>query len=546
MRDEIVGVDELVPLLDGASVRYANLDNAATTPPMRAAVDAIKRFLPIASSVHRGTGFKSRASTAAFEEAREVVGHFVGADPERDVVVFTKNTTEAINMFARSMVLPDGAVVLTTVLEHHSNLLPWRHRAPVVHVRGRADGIAGRGRPRRSWLAIAGRVALLAVTGASNVTGVTPPVHRLAAKVHAVGGRILVDAAQLAGHRRIDMLPHDDPGHLDAVAMSAHKMYAPFGSGALIADRRLFGTEPDHRGGGTVRAVTLDDIVWADLPDRSEAGTPNLLGAIAFAAAAKRLDELGLDKIAAHEMELARYAEPGWRAAGRDGVRRRARLGVIPLGVDGWDPRLVAAVLGYEHGVGVRAGCFCAHPYVAHLLGLDGDDVARWSRTPAAATCAQPPASCGSASVATTIVPTSTVPSRASGRSSPARSAAATARSSTAPSSQTSLATHINTEGPTAVIGHPGRPCRPPCPLGGVVRWRRHDGPGASSILAAALFVAGCIGFFWPSLYVVSVSLFLAGSLLFLFGALAGTLLERHRRDGRTLSVVGGGRPAGG
>jgi cysteine desulfurase / selenocysteine lyase len=377
MRDEIVGVDELVPVSNGGLLRYANLDNAATTPPMAAVVDAVTRFLPMASSVHRGSGFKSRASTAAFEEAREVVGQFVGADLGRDVVVFTKNTTEAINTFARSMVLPEGSVVLTTVLEHHSNLLPWRLRSPVVHIRCTANGMLDEDDLDAVLARLGSRVALLAVTGASNVTGVTPPVHRLAEKIHAVGGRILVDAAQLAGHRPIDMRPHDDPGHLDAVAMSAHKMYAPFGSGALIADRRMFGSEPDHRGGGTVRAVTLDDIVWDDLPDRSEAGTPNLLGAIAFAAAAKRLGELGLDTIAAHEIELARYARARLELlAGVTLFGAPGSLGVIPLGVDGWDPRHVAAVLGYEHGVGVRAGCFCAHPYVAHLLGLDGDDVA--------------------------------------------------------------------------------------------------------------------------------------------------------------------------
>jgi selenocysteine lyase/cysteine desulfurase len=377
LRDEIVGVDELVPVSSGALLRYANLDNAATTPPMSAVVDAVTQFLPMASSVHRGSGFKSRASTAAFEEARQVVAHFAGADLECDVVVFTKNTTEAINTFARSMVLREGSVVLTTVLEHHSNLLPWRLRSPVVHVRCNADGTLDEDDLDAVLARLGGRVALLAVTAASNVTGVMPPVHRLAEKVHAVGGRILVDAAQLAGHRPIDMRPHDDPGHLDAVAMSAHKMYAPFGTGALIADRRMFGTEPDHRGGGTVRAVTLDDIVWDDLPERSEAGTPNLLGAIAFAAAARRLGTLGLDNIAAHEIELARYARsklallPGVTLFGAPGS-----LGVIPFGVDGWDPRLVAAVLGYEHGVGVRAGCFCAHPYVALLLGLDGVDVA--------------------------------------------------------------------------------------------------------------------------------------------------------------------------
>ena len=129
------------------------------------------------------------------------------------------------------------------------------------------------------------------MSGASNVTGVVQPVHDLAAKVHAVGGRILVDAAQLAAHRRIDMRPHDDPGHLDFVAVSAHKMYAPYGSGALVGPRCAFGSTPGHRGGGTVRAVTTESIAWADLPDREEAGSPNVLGAIALAAAARTLTD---------------------------------------------------------------------------------------------------------------------------------------------------------------------------------------------------------------------------------------------------------------
>jgi selenocysteine lyase/cysteine desulfurase len=380
MRDEIVGVEQLVPLLDGRLVRYANLDNAATTPPLRAVVDAIEQFLPFAASVHRGTGYKSRASTEAFEEAREVVGHFVGADPDRDVVVFTKNTTEAINQFARTVDLPGDGIVLTTVLEHHSNLLPWRERTRVVHVRARVDGSLDEDDLDDQLGRHGGNVALLAVTGASNVTGVTPPIHRLAAKVHAVGGKILVDAAQLAGHRCIDMLGHDDPGHLDAIAVSAHKLYAPYGSGALIGDRRLFGVDPDIRGGGTVRAVTLDDVVWADLPDRGEAGSPNLLGAVAFAAAARRLADGGLAEISAHEQQLARYSRS--RLSELPGVTvfggAAAGLGVIPFALDGRDARLVAAILGHEHGVGVRSGCFCAQPYVHHLLGLDRDEIERW------------------------------------------------------------------------------------------------------------------------------------------------------------------------
>lgn len=380
MRNEVVGVDEVVPLLDGRSVPYVNLDNAATTPPLRAVLDEIERFLPLAASVHRGSGYKSRLSTAAFEEARAIVGDFLGADPDRDVVVFTKNTTEAINRFARTLPVPDGSVIVTTVLEHHSNLLPWRRRGTVVHVRANADGSLDLEHLDATLRRYAGRVALLAVTGASNVTGIVPDVHRMAAQVHAAGGRILVDAAQLAGHRPIDMRPHDDAGHLDAVAVSAHKLYAPFGSGALVTGRDLCGADPDERGGGTVRAVTLDDVVWADLPDRVEAGSPNLLGAVAFAAAVRRLRAIGLERIADREGRLAAHARrqlatvPGVSVLGPS----EGALGVIPFTVRGRDHRLVAAVLGHEHGVGVRSGCFCAQPYVHHLLGLSAREVARW------------------------------------------------------------------------------------------------------------------------------------------------------------------------
>ena len=201
--------------------------------------------------------------------------------------------------------------------------------------------------------------------------------------MHAIGGRILVDAAQLAAHRPIDMRAHDDPGHLDFVALSAHKMYAPFGTGALVGRRDWFRGEPDHAGGGTVRAVTVDDVAWADLPDREEAGSPNVVGAVALAAAMEALRKLGLDSIASHEAELARYARA--RLANIPGVTLHGpvgsavpKVGVIPFTVDGFDHGLVAAVLGYEHGVGVRNGCFCAQPYIHHLLGVGRHELGRW------------------------------------------------------------------------------------------------------------------------------------------------------------------------
>ena len=151
--------------------------------------------------------------------------------------MFVKNTTEAINKIARAIPMADDAVVITTVLEHHSNDLPWHAVAPVVHIAACPDGSLDEDDLDRRLRQYAGRIAVLAVTGASNVTGVVPPIHRLAAKVHAVGGRIVVDAAQLAAHRPIEMRPHDDPGHLDAVAFSAHKLYAPFGSGVIVGSR---------------------------------------------------------------------------------------------------------------------------------------------------------------------------------------------------------------------------------------------------------------------------------------------------------------------
>ena len=325
---DVVGGELLVPVIGGAARRYVNLDNAASTPALRSVADTVAEFLPYYSGVHRGTGYKSRVSTAAFEQARQIVGGFVGADPDRDVVVFTKNTTEAINKFAGTLQAAPGSVVLTTVLEHHSDDLPWRSTFRTVHVGLTADGMLDVDHLDQLLARLAGDVALLAVSGASNVTGIVQPVHELAAMVHAVGGRILVDAAQLAPHRRIDMGPHDDPGHLDAVVLSAHKLYAPFGTGVLVGPRTAFAAVPREAGGGTVRAVTTDTVAWAELPDREEAGSPNVVGAIALAAAIRVLDEVGLDRVAAQERALTgRHAEParerGRLATARPADRRR-------------------------------------------------------------------------------------------------------------------------------------------------------------------------------------------------------------------------------
>ena len=378
VRERIVGIDRCVPVLDGSLQPYVNLDNAASTPCLRDVLSTVNGFMEWYSSVHRGTGFKSRVATQAYDDAREIVAEFVGANPRDHVVIFGKNTTEAINKLSYRFPLERDDVVLVSLLEHHSNDLPWRARARVEHIGVDALGRLDEADFDRLLAKHAGRVKLVAVTGGANVTGCMPDVHRLAEKAHAAGAQILVDCAQLAPHRRVEIRALDDPAHLDYVTLSAHKMYAPFGTGALIGRRDTFEHgEPEYRGGGTIEFVGVDSVAWAETPDRDEAGSPNVVGAVALAAAIKALQDIGMDAVARHETDLTAYALE--RMAEIDGLhiygdrdpRRTAnRLGVIPFNVAHLSHFLVAAILGTEFGIGVRNGCFCAHPYLTHLLGL--------------------------------------------------------------------------------------------------------------------------------------------------------------------------------
>jgi cysteine desulfurase/selenocysteine lyase len=384
----VVGAQQRVPVLDGTLRRYINLDNAASTPALQEVMETVDGFMHWYSSVHRGAGFKSRVATQAYEDARHIALEFVGADPATHVAIFGKNTTEAINKLAARLDLGAHDVVLVSQLEHHSNDLPWRARARVEHVR--ADALGGLDEAHLDALLdrFAGRVRIVAVTGGSNVTGHLPDIHRIATKAHAAGAQIFVDAAQLAPHRAIDMRALDDPAHLDYIALSAHKMYAPFGTGVLIGRRDAFERgAPDQRGGGTVKFVSQDDVTWADAPDRDEAGSPNVVGAVALAAAMQALSREGMDRLAQHEAMLTAHALsrmaaiPGVRVYGdADPAHAADRLGVITFNIERHSHALVAAILSTEYAIGVRNGCFCAHPYLMHLLGIKAAEAAELRR----------------------------------------------------------------------------------------------------------------------------------------------------------------------
>jgi len=270
--------------------------------------------------------------------------------------------------------------VISTRMEHHSNDLPWRKFCRVIHVgtlpHGAVDLVALKTKLREH----AGSVKLVAVSGASNVTGICNPIHDIAEWAHAAGARIFVDAAQLAPHRPIAMLPNDDPRHIDFLAYSGHKIYAPFGIGVLIGPTAFFADgPPDIVGGGTVSYVGLDEVEWGSLPNKEEGGSPNVVGAVALAKALSILSAVGLPAIAEHERALLEYAVP--RLERLPGVRLYGpqetladKVGVLPFTVEGVDHALVATILSTEGGIGVRNGNFCAQPYMRNLLNVSGED----------------------------------------------------------------------------------------------------------------------------------------------------------------------------
>ncbi len=370
---ETVGAEVRVECLDGVERPFVDLDGAASTPSSVRVAAAVEEFLPSYSSVHRGAGFKSRVSTASYEAARHLALRHVGRDGGTDTAVLCRNTTEALNHLAYRLRLERDDVVLTTVVEHHANLLPWARYARRRYVECGTDGtfdvedvVAGLdARPVPK---------VLALTGASNVTGWLPPVGEICDAAHDRGVTVVLDAAQLAPHRPV-------PGGPDFVAWSGHKMYAPFGAGALVGPFAAFADgDPFLAGGGAVELVDLDEVLWTDPPEREEAGSPNVIGAVALGAAVDELAGIGWEAISRHETVLAARLRRGLAAIG--GVRLLGpspdveTLPVATFTVEGMHHGLVAARLAAEFGIGVRHGCFCAHPYVIRLLDLGCDGMA--------------------------------------------------------------------------------------------------------------------------------------------------------------------------
>lgn len=388
-RNLVVGLDVQCPLADGTCSTIINFDNAATTPSFCSVLKSVNDFSSIYSSVHRGNGYKSILSSDMYEQGRDIIKSFVGADKEKDIVIYTKNTTDSINIL--SCILreqKDGKnVIISTWMEHAANDLPWRDKFKVKYVQTDEFGRLSLDNLEAKLKRYSGKTKLVTVTGASNVTGYINPIYEIAKLAHKYGTKILVDAAQLIPHSSFEMKPFGSEEHIDYLAFSGHKMYAPFGTGVLIGPKDSFQEgNPYCQGGSAISLVTHKRIQWEEPPLKDEAGTPNLIGVIALVSAIETMQSIGMDKIAEKEKELHDYAIdkiikiPGIKLYSYPD--KGDTIAIIPFNMEGVHHKLMAAILSFEAGIAVRTGFFCAHPYSERLLGLREKDMTPFFKNP--------------------------------------------------------------------------------------------------------------------------------------------------------------------
>ena len=348
------------------------LDNAATSQKPKKVLDAVRSYYDWDNAnAHRGLHCLGERATSAYEGAREKVRAFINAQSTQEII-FTKGTTDSLNMVANfaQQVLKQGDEILLSVAEHHANLIPWqqvcqRTGAQLRHVElkdGRLDMDDLRAK-------LSEKTKFVSLAHVSNVLGTLNPIKEIAELAHAVGSLVVVDAAQSAPHLELDVV---DLG-CDFLAFSGHKMLAPMGIGVLYGKQEILEKMPPFLSGGEmIEYVTLDNITYAELPHKFEAGTVNAGGAVGLAAAIDYIESIGLHNIEERELELTKIAVEGMQAIphiqvlGSDDYREHH--GIITFKVEGVHPHDIAAIIA-DANVAVRAGHHCAEP-LHHFLGI--------------------------------------------------------------------------------------------------------------------------------------------------------------------------------
>ncbi|MFN2184980.1 MAG: cysteine desulfurase [Anaerolineae bacterium] len=354
------------------------LDNAATSQKPEAVIESMSEYYRhYNANIHRGVHTLAEEATAAYENARRKVGRFINARRPSEVV-FVRNTTEAINLVAYAWGranVGEGDVIILSLMEHHSNLVPWQLLAQATGARLEFVGLDPAGRLALDDLDVLldkhrARVKLASFSGMSNVLGVINPVREIATRVHEAGALLMVDGAQSVPHLPVDVQALD----ADFLAFSGHKMLGPTGIGALWARKEILQDMPPFLGGGDmIKSVHLRESEWNDVPHKFEAGTPNMEQAIGLGVAVEYLSELGMENVHAHEQAMAAYAldrlasVPNIRIYGPPAAERGGvvTFNLIREGELLIHPHDLASILDRE-GIAIRAGHHCAQPLMEH------------------------------------------------------------------------------------------------------------------------------------------------------------------------------------
>lgn len=379
-RNLFIGIDTPVMIKNGKIVTPINFDNGATTPPINMAANAVIENSLIYGPIARGAGQKGDLCTKKYEEAREqILAFFNLLGCNSHTVIYTKNTTEGINLLANVLINDKNEKVLTTRMEHHANDLPWRKVATVEYVDVDDLGRININDIEKKLIENNGEIKYVSITGASNVTGYTNPINEIAKICHKYNAKIIVDGAQLIAHKKVDIKGRTPEEQIDFLVFSAHKAYAPYGSGAIVGlTEELSQTETFLRGGGCVDLVSDYDVVWSEPPHKDEAGTSNFLGVMAMVSSLNQLRNIGFRNISSHEMLLKNYLIKEMKKIDRvilygDTEYTDDRLGVITFNIQGIEFDTVAHKFAEEFGIALRYAKFCAHPYVNRLLGISDD-----------------------------------------------------------------------------------------------------------------------------------------------------------------------------
>lgn len=345
------------------------LDNAATTQKPKAVIDAVRRYYEQDNAnIHRGVHLLSERATKQYEASRAKVARFLGAARPQEIV-FTRGTTEAINLVAQSFVRPrlkPGNEVLITEMEHHSNIVPWQLVCEATGAKAVAVPITDAGEldMKAFGKLLSGKTKFVSVGHVSNALGTVNPVREIVAAAHAKGVPVLVDGAQAVPHMRVDVQAIG----CDFYAASGHKMYGPTGIGFLYGKRAHLESMPPWQGGGDmIRSVSIAKSTYNDVPYKFEAGTPNIEGGIALGASIDYLDSIGMDAIARHEQDLLEHATAKLTAIRGVTIIGTAshKAAVVSFAVEGIHPHDVGSLLDRD-GIAIRTGHHCAQPVMEH------------------------------------------------------------------------------------------------------------------------------------------------------------------------------------